>query len=201
MNEDEARQRISETIRSALGRVQEAPGITSEGQIEEAVDQLLPIWQTPVEVAKPPGGIHAFLPFNYVIPDQDLKLLDTTFSVVAAAATIGYLVPALGFDPIKGVAAALTAAVIAILRLLHNLKLAVPLEDLDHAIVSLLACVPEEGLTSQAAHKALSLSLPELTVEEVERRLNSLAACPTASGAKTALVWKDNDERWHPNGL
>ncbi len=111
------------------------------------------------------------------------------------------MLPQLGFDPAKGLAAAITGVVVALLRLLHNLKLSLHLENRDYAIVALLAHARQDGLSGQALLEELHASFPDMTVEDLEQRLAALTACATVSGTKTALVWKDGREHWHANGV
>jgi hypothetical protein len=188
MDDDEARSRLGAAIGSDPGA-------------EHAINELLPLWKAETEVAQTPGKIGALLPFRYVIPDQDLKLVDTAFSVLTVSAAAGYFVPQLGFDPAKGVVAAITGVTVAVLRMLHNLKLAVHLERCDHAIVVALACARGEGLSVPVLLKGLQPSFPQLTPEELERRLDALTACATVGGTKSALVWKDGNGNWHANGV
>lgn len=201
MNENEARWHVCRTIASACSRGTGSTEPIPARLIEEVADELLPIWETPAEVAGIPGKVGALLPFNYVIPDQDLKLVETGFSVLTAAAGAGYFLPQLGFDPAKGLAAAITGVVIALLRMLHNLKLSVHLENRDYATVALLARVRQDGLSEQAILEQLHPSFPDMTIEELKQRLVALTACATVKGTKTALVWKDGHEHWYANGV
>ena len=142
MNEVEARDRIREAV---LPWLQDS-GDSLERSLDEAADGLLAIWQVSEDVARSPGSVGAWLPFRYVIPDEDLKLVETAFSVLTTAAGVGYFMPHLGFDPTKGVVEAITAVVVAILRMLHNLRLSVRLTPEDYAIVALLAGARAKGL-------------------------------------------------------
>jgi hypothetical protein len=201
MNEDEARLCVCRAVASACNRGSDSMKPIPERLIEEIADELLPIWEMPVEVAGIPGKVGALLPFNYVIPDQDLKLVETGFSILTAAGGASYFLPQLGFDPAKGLAATITGVVVALLRMLHNLKLSVHLENCDYAIVALLVRVRQDGLTEQALLEQLRPSFPDVTIEELKQRLMGLTACATVKGTKTALIWKDGHEHWHPNGI
>ncbi|KAJ3066222.1 hypothetical protein HK102_007703, partial [Quaeritorhiza haematococci] len=188
MDEDEARSRLAAILDGVPGT-------------EPAIDELLPLWRVEAEVARTPGKIGALLPFRYVIPDQDLKLLETAFDVLKASAAAGYFVPQLGYDPAKGVVVAITGVTVAILRILHNLKLAVHLERCDHAILVALASDRVDGMSVPVLLEGLQPSFAELTKEQLERRLDALTACATVSGTKSALVWKDGKGNWHANGV
>ncbi|MEQ1622590.1 MAG: hypothetical protein ABL919_14375 [Methylococcales bacterium] len=201
MNEDEARSHVCNIINNSCSHSSSSTESIPARLIEEIVDELLPIWETSPEVAGPPGRIGALLPFNYVIPDQDLKLVDTGFSVLTAVAGAGYFLPQLGFDPTKGLAATITGTMVVLLRLLHNLKLSVHLESRDYAIMTLLTHVRQDGLSKQALLEGIHISFPDMTNEELEQRLAALTACATLRGTKTALVWKDEQEHWHTNGV
>src|SRR5258708_14434477 len=85
-------------------------------------DELLPIWKQQAESAPTPGRIAALLPFKYVIPNQDLKLVETLFSVMTTASGIGFLLPSLGYDLKNGVAAAASGLIVAVLKLYRNLN-------------------------------------------------------------------------------
>lgn len=201
MTGDEARMRIGNAITAGFERGAGGKGQIETHEIEDAAEKLLPAWKEPPAVASPPGMILAFLPLNYVIPDHELKLVDTGFSVLSAAAAAGYFLPQLGFDPIRNLTAAITATIVGVLRIFYNLKVAVHLDECDHAIVLLLARARDKGVVVPALLQALRLTFPRMTTEEIERRLNALTACPTVSGTKSTLVWKDNQDQWRANGL
>jgi hypothetical protein len=170
-------------------------------ELERSSEELLPIWKKQTESAPIPGKVGALLPFNYVIPDQDLKLVETVFSVMTTASGVGFLLPSLGYDPQKGVAAAVTGVIVAILKLYRNLKLSVRLDDTDYGIVALLSHAQNKGISVQEITDKLKMCFPAIRTDSVSKRLNGLTACSTLSGTKTALTWKDASERWHVNGV
>ena len=147
--------KIASVIASSLERAEQLNNAATTLEIDAAVDELLPLWKVESEVAQTPGKIGALLPFRYVIPDQDLKLVDTAFSVFTASAAVSYFIPQIGFDPAKGGVAAITGITIAVLRMLHNLRLAVHLEKRDHVIVIALAASRPKGLSAPAILKGL----------------------------------------------
>jgi hypothetical protein len=200
-NEEEARLRIHATIKAALNRSIDSAQPISPGVIDEAVEELLPIWAIPVTVANTPGKVAAFLPFNYVIRDDDLKLVDTAFSVLTTAAGVGYFIPQLGFGVTSALTVPITGIIIALLRLLHNLRLSTRLDERDYAIMVLLARASQDGLSEQVLLDTLHSSFPDMTSDDVKERLAALAACASANGSKVILVWKDEHERWHTNGV
>jgi hypothetical protein len=201
MDEEEAKSRLRAEIACAIECSESKLTEALRPSVEQVVGVLLPIWRAEQETARTPGRIGALLPFRYVIPDQDLKLLDTVFSVLTASAAAGYFFPQLGFDPAKGVAAAVTAVAVAVFKMLHSLRLAIHLEEPDHAIVVALAGAGRQGLSVPSLLKVLQPIHPNLTSAKVKRRLETLTACSNLSGTKSTLVWRDAHELWHANGI
>jgi hypothetical protein len=201
VNEDDARSLVSQAMVRGINRAGGQRHSLSSDILDGEVDKLLSIWEQQSEVAATPGRIGAILPKNYVIPDQDLKLIETGFSVLTAAAAAGYFLPDLGFSPAKSLAAAITVVLIAVLRLLHNLKLSVHLDDLDYAIVTSLAGAREAGLSAEELLTRMHSLQPKLSLEQLEEKLNVLTACPNVGGTKSAIAWKDNQDQWRANGV
>lgn len=197
MNEIEARSRIQETLFPLISNHDQE----NQSAIDDATSELLVVWRVRDDVAQTPGRAGALLPFRYVIPDEDLKLVETIYSVLTTAAGVGYFLPHMGFDPTKGVVAALTGIMVAILRVVGNLRLAVRLTPEDYAIVALLAAARSKGLALDELFAGYSPSFPNVSIEQAEHRLEALCACARENGEKVALVWKDGEGRWHANGI
>lgn len=128
MDEDQARDLLSSAIAAGLHRVEHS--LSTDG-IEDLAAELLPLWEQRPAAAPTPGKLAALLPFRYVIPDRDLKVVETCFSVLTTAAGAGFLIPELGADPTKGLAAPITGIIVAVLKLAQNLRLAVQLQPRD----------------------------------------------------------------------
>ena len=198
MDEDQARDLVSSAISAGLDRVEHP---LSMARIEDLSAEFLPLWEQQPAVAQTPGKLAAMLPLRYVIPDQDLKVLETCFSVLTTAAGAGFLIPQLGADPTKGLAAPITGIIVAVLKLAQNLRLAVRLQPLDYATVALLSKARADGLTIAALLEALRPSWPEVTAESIKTSLIAMTACATIAGTKAALVWKDDAGNWRANGI
>lgn len=198
MDEDQARDLVSSAITAGLHRAEQA---LSRARTDDLAAELLPLWEERLGAAPTPGKFGALLPLRYVIPDQDLKVVETCFSVLTAAAGAGFLIPQLGADPTKGLAAPIAGIVVAVMKLAQNLRLAVRLEPHDYATVALLSKARADGLSVTALLEAVSPSWPEVTAESLEARLSALTSCATVAGTKAALVWKDESGRWRANGI
>jgi hypothetical protein len=198
MDEYDARVMLSDTLAKAGGNL---AGTPIEGRLDEVAAALVGLWAKETEAAQTPGGVRAFLPMHYVIPDGDLKLLETCFAVLTAGGSIGFLMPTLGASPPKAVAAAVVALLVAVMKLLQNLRLAVRLEPLDHAIVLALARAGPGGLELDALAQEVRHAWPDADVPAVVARLSFLTACATLSGTKASLVWRDDAGTWRVNGL
>jgi len=200
MNEEEALTTVRCTLVKGLGASFADAHIERE-DLERASEELLVLWKKQDEAAPTPGKHGAFLPFRYVIPDQDLKLLETVTSVLTTAAGVGFLLPELGYDPKKGVTAAVTGVIVALVKLTQNLQLSVHLDDRDYTLVALLSRGGAKGLSVGDLFKTLKHRFPNITNEIVSARLNALMTCATIKGTKSALTWKDADDMWHVNGV
>ena len=198
MDEDQARDFVSSAISAGLRRVEHP---LSTARVDDLAAELLPLWEQQPAVAPTPGRLAALLPLRYVIPDQDLKVLETCFSVLTTAAGAGFLIPQLGSDPTKGLAAPITGIIVAVLKLAQNLRLAVRLQPLDYATVALLSKARADGLTIAALLEALRPSWLEVSAESIEASLTAMTACATVAGTKVALVWKDDIGNWRANGI
>jgi hypothetical protein len=197
VDEDQARDLVSAVIASGL-RLRDLK--LTQGQIEDFAAELLPLWKEQPSAAPGPRALGALLPARYVIPDHDLKAVDTCFSVLTAAAGASYFLPQLG-GAAKGLAAPLTGIIVAALKLIYNLRLAVRLEPRDYAVVALLSKARADGLSTSALLGALCPFFPDLSELALESSLKAMAACATVSGTKTTLVWKDEAGIWRANGV
>ena len=165
MDEDQARDLVSSAIAAGLHRVEHS---LSTAGIDDLAAELLPLWEQRLAAAPTPGKLAALLPLRYVIPDQDLKVIETCFSVLTTAAGAGFLIPQLGADPTKGLAAPITGIIVAVLKLAQNLRLAVRLQPRDYATVALLSKARGDGLNVPALLDALRPSWPEVSAESLE---------------------------------
>ena len=197
MDEDQARDLVSAAIATGLQYLEEQPPL---GQIEDLASDLLPLWKEQRSAAPGPGSLGALLPFRYVIPDHDLKVVEACVSVLTATAGANYFLPQLG-GVAKGMAAPITGIIVAVLKLAYNVRLAARLEPRDYAVVALLSKARADGLSIAALLESLRPSWPDLSEQELESRLKAMTACPTVSGTKTALVWKDEAGIWRANGV
>ena len=201
MNEEEALTLVYAALERGI-RADNANKVeVSSTELENASEDLLRIWKQQTKTAQSPGKHGAFLGFHYVILDQDLKLVETVASVMTTAAGVGFLLPELGYDPQKGVAAAVTGVIVALVKLFQNLQMSVHLDDSDYAIVALLSHAGNKGLSVQELKNKLEHSFPKLKTDALSKRLNALTMCVTMKGTKTALTWKGADERWRVNGV
>jgi hypothetical protein len=201
MNEEEAFAVISAALTKSFAKNQEIGGKVSSVDLEQSSEDLLVVWRREMEAASPPGKHGAFLGFHYVIPDHDLQLVECVSSVLTTAAGVGFLLPQLGYEPHKGVAAAVTGAIVALVKLFRNLGLSVHLDETDYAIVLLLHSSGNSGFSVQEFKKLLKQNFPQISSDELSQRLNALTMCATLKGTKTALTWKDAREQWHLNGV
>lgn len=197
MDEDQARDRVSSAIASGLRLFDQQP---PQAQIEDLAADLLPLWKEQPSAAPAPGSLGALLPARYVIPDHDLKIVETCVSVLTATAGANYFLPQLG-GAAKGLAAPITGIIVAVLKLAYNLRLAVRLEARDFAVVALLSRARADGMSSAALLDALRRSWPDLTEQKLESSLKAMTACATVSGTKTTLVWRDEAGIWRANGV
>lgn len=197
MDEDKARNIVATAIASGLNRTNY---VLSSSEIDDLAAELLPCWEEPAAKSAL-GSLSAFLPGRYVIPDHDLKVIETCFSVFAASAAAGFLIPQLGADPTKALTVPITGIIIAVLKLVQNLRLAVQLQPCEYAIVALLSKARIDGLTTLDILEALRPSWKQLTAESLESLLTSLTACATVSGTKATLVWRDGAGHWRSNGV
>lgn len=201
MDEVKARKRICDALFPYIKTTADLSNASKNQLLDDAADKLLDLWQTSEEVAQTPGTYNARLPFNYVIPREDLKLVETTFSILTTVAGANYFIPHLGFDPAREIIVPVTGIAVAILRLLHCLRLAVHLSQKDYAIIALLAGTSPKGLNLEQLKSGMTISFPNITVEDLENRLQALSCCARLNGERAELVWKDNNELWHTNGI
>jgi len=197
MNEMEALEKVYSAVKRGVG-IGTSDNAT---ELEQLSEDLLPIWRRQTETVRSSSNYGALLPFHYVISNQDLKLVETVTSIVTTASSVGFLLPELGYDPAKGLTAAMVGIVVAIVKVLHNLQLSVHLDETDYAIVARLSCAGHTGLTVQELCDALNPKVPITSVDSLSKRLDSLTNCATVKGTRTALVWKDASERWLVNGV
>lgn len=198
MDQEEARTAVALAIVRGLGDpAKQVP----HREIDDLATDILPLWEQAQQTAPTPGRLSGFLPLRYVIPSHDLKIVETCCAVLSAAAGANFLIPQLASDPIKSLAPAIVGVVVAVLKLLHNLRLSVRLTPVDHAVVALLVAKKADGLTTVQVFDALRPTWPDVSEQLLEARLTALTACATVSGTKTALVWKDPDGCWHTNGV
>lgn len=199
MYQDEARTAVALAIVRGLGDLaKQAPN----REIDDLATDILPLWEHAQQTAPTPGRLSGFLPLRYVIPSHDLKIVETCCAVLSAAAGANFLIPQFASDPtIKSLAPAIVGVAVAVLKLLHNLRLTVRLKPLDHAVVALLVAKNANGLTTVQVFDALRPTWPDVSEQLLEARLTALTACATVSGTKTALVWKDSDGCWRTNGV
>lgn len=197
MDEDQARDLVSSAIASGLRLRDRQP---TQAQIEDFAAELLTLWKEQPSAAPGPRSLGALLPARYVIPDHDLKVVETCFSVLTAAAGASYFLPQLG-GAAKGIAAPITGIIVAALKLVYNLRLAVRLEPRDYAVVALLSKARADGLSTTALLEALRPSFPDLSEHALESNLKAMTACATVSGTKTTLVWKDEAGIWRASGV
>lgn len=200
VNEEEALAAVHSALEKGIKASFEDGHIKRE-DLERSSEEMLALWKQQAETAPTPGKHGAFLPFRYVIPDQDLKLLETVTSVLTTAAGVGFLLPELGYDPKKGVTAAVTGVIVALVKLTQNLQLSVHLDDRDYTLVALLSRGGAKGILVEDLFKTLKHRFPDITNEIVSARLNALMTCATIKGTKSALTWKGADDRWHVNGV
>lgn len=198
MHEDQARTIVSSAIVNALSGVDHSLSSTA---IDDLAAELLPFWAQPQQAAPVPGKLGALLPLGYVIPDQDLKVVETCFSVLTAAAGAGFLLPQFGADPTKGLTVPITGIIVAVLKLVQNLRLAVRLAPLEYALIALLSKASPDGTTVSTLVGALRSSWPDESAESIEARLIAMTTCATISGTRTALVWTDGSGIWRANGI
>ena len=172
MDEDQARDRIASAIVSGFLLLDQPPPLA---QIEDLADDLLPLWKEQPSAAPAPGSLGALLPSRYVIPDHDLKVVETCISVLTSTAGANYFLPQLG-GAAKGLAAPITGILVAVIKLAYNLRLAVRLEARDYAVVALLSRARADGMSSAALLEALGRSWPELTEQTLESSLNAVSS-------------------------
>lgn len=201
MNEEEALALVSETLKKNFAKNPEIGSNVSSADLEQSSEDLLALWRRETKTAGTPGKHGAFLGFHYVIPDQDLQLFECATSMLTTAAGVGFLFPGLGYEPHKGIAAAVTGVIVALVKLFRNLGLSVHLDETDYAIVLLLHRSGNNGLSVQELKNQLKPGFPHITSESLSKRLNALTTCATIKGTKTALTWKDAKEQWHLNGI
>lgn len=200
MNEEEALTVVCETLSKGFAKNPENGGKVNSAELEQSSEDLLQLWKRETETAGAPGKHGAFLGFHYVIPDQDLQLIESVTSVLTTAAGIGFLLPELGYEH-KGIAAAVTGVIVALVKLFRNLGLSVHLDETDYAIIVLLHRSGTSGVSVQELKKQLKPSFPHISSDALLHRLNALTMCATVKGTKTALTWKDAKEQWHVNGV
>ena len=201
MNEEQALTLVYTTLERGIQADNANKVEVSSPELEHASEDLLKIWKQRTKTAQSPGKHGAFLGFHYVIPDQDLQLVETVASVMTTAAGVGFLLPELGYDPKKGVTAAVVGLVFALVKIFRNLQLSVHLDDADYAIVTLLSHAGNKGLSVRELNNKMKHSFPNLRMGAISKRLIALTMCPTVKGTKTALTWRDADERWRVIGV
>jgi hypothetical protein len=201
MNEEEALTIVCETLSKGFAKNPESGSKVNSAELEQSSENLLQLWRRETETASAPGKHGAFLGFHYVIPDQDLQLVECVTSVLTTAAGVGFLLPELGYEPHKGIAAAVTGVIVAFVKLFRNLGLSVHLDETDYAMVVLLHRSGSSGSSVQELKKQLKPSFPHISSDALSHRLNALTMCATVKGTKTALTWKDAKEQWHVNGV
>lgn len=101
----------------------------------------------------------------------------------------------------KGIAAAVTGIIVAVLRLLQNFKSVAQLEKFDYTILAVLCKENKRGLNEEELACGLSAFYKDLAVDSIRTRLANLTEYPTINGSKTSLVWKDSEARWHTNNI
>ncbi len=197
VDEDEARDLVSTAIISGLRPLDlQLP----KAQIEDLAAELLPLWMQQPSAAPGPGSLGALLPCRYVIPNQDINVVETCFSVLMTAANAGFFFPHVG-GSVRELIVPITGIIGAMLKLVYSLRLAARLNPRDYAVIALLSKARTDGMPIAALLKALRPSYPDLSEQALERSLKAMTACVTVSGTKTSLVWKDEAGIWRTDGV
>ena len=199
MNLVEAQEQLQDVLSAHFNMNERWMTTDSDQVIDEIIKNLLPQWRQEEAVVQAENQVNAFLPFKYVIPKQDLKLLDSITSLLIAAAGANYFMTELHFDPHKGIASAITGIFITILQLGNKLKLATHLEPFEYEIITVLHKNNSIGYSEAELLPLLNMNFDLVTTEYIIQSLNKMGAYPTISGAKAILVWKDTGGRWHTN--
>jgi hypothetical protein len=160
---------------------------------------LVSIWAKPAETINPRRSSPAHLAdLNYVIRNDDLKLLDSTLDGLKASAAAGFFI--LAGVGITGTAVATVGMLAGFLKLAYNaVTKGAILSKHNYSILAALFGEPA-GLTDQAILDRLLTTEPDWTIEGIRDGLTMLTEVPSRSG-KIAMVWKSTDARWRTTGI
>jgi hypothetical protein len=172
------------------------PELAMKEFIAEIKDEFLVI-----RLPRPlPGAMSWMAPVkHWVVRDDDLKLMDSVWSAIIAAAGTSFFQASVTLSAVTGIAA-------AVFKLARSiLKKGVSLDPLQYKILSILRAAPEGLLIdelSQSLNQTLELDqFNQFSALDAETELRALSKVRLRDGSVISLVTEDGRGKWGVNGI